>query len=344
MTDPGIKPVYFAEQTIQYKTYIKTVMVQGLRKVFDAHPDPILKDAKVSLDFPRTRSAYPAVIVRFYERSINNAGVGHMENLREDYPLGLGAVLDVGTLAPDTYDYRVSAVVDTAETLASDSTQISADAQGGVLLTWPEVVNATSYNIYRRSPSQPHTVFTTTTGQFLDDGSSAGVPGSPPMYRPAMQVFWQGDIEFAIFALSSYDRDLISDTLVQTLMMGFMEQYTSALYNGVYGTSDVEAELNYINLQTDTLSPYGESQAPVPWHSEDDLSYQTSYRIRASGQTYSLPSTAYRVVESADFYPYVRCVDPLPEGDPDNIAPWIGDGPIDQEDMDRTCASEDQSF
>lgn len=67
------------QQTIRYRTYIKETIVEALRAVFEAHPDPLLRNTKVTPELPMDRSSYPAVIVRYYNRSLRNAGIGHHE-------------------------------------------------------------------------------------------------------------------------------------------------------------------------------------------------------------------------------------------------------------------------
>jgi hypothetical protein len=75
---------YFPQKTIQYKTFVKNTMVLALQDVFRNHPDKLLQDTKVSIEYPRTRAEYPVVIVRFFERDISNAGVGHKEWIKDD--------------------------------------------------------------------------------------------------------------------------------------------------------------------------------------------------------------------------------------------------------------------
>lgn len=70
-------PLY--QQTVQYRTYIKRAVVQGLRSVFENHPDRFIKNTKVTIELPVDKSAYPTILVRFYERYLRNAGVGHHE-------------------------------------------------------------------------------------------------------------------------------------------------------------------------------------------------------------------------------------------------------------------------
>jgi len=86
-------PVYLPEKTIHYKTYLKRSLVQALRDVFKAHPDSPLQETKVTLDNPRTEADYPAVVIKFYERKIENAGIGHEEivDLSEDDNTPIGS-------------------------------------------------------------------------------------------------------------------------------------------------------------------------------------------------------------------------------------------------------------
>src|SRR4051794_20431433 len=125
------------EQTIRYKTHVKTSLVQALRQVFANHPDSILRSTKVTIDYPTSENMYPTVIVRFYERQVKNAGVGHVEYLFRE-----------GETRKDKFRHYL----------------------------------------------------------------------------------YDGDIEFAIYALSSKDRDLISDTLIQTLAMADMASYTNRFW------------------------------------------------------------------------------------------------------------------
>lgn len=70
-------PLY--QHTIRYRTYIKETLVEALRDVFDDHPDPLLESVKVTPELPMDRADYPAIIVRYYNRRINNAGIAHHE-------------------------------------------------------------------------------------------------------------------------------------------------------------------------------------------------------------------------------------------------------------------------
>lgn len=70
------------QQTIRYRTYIKETMVEALRNVFNNHPDPLLDNLKVTPELPTDRAQFPAIIVRYFNRSLHNAGVAHHEWMR----------------------------------------------------------------------------------------------------------------------------------------------------------------------------------------------------------------------------------------------------------------------
>jgi hypothetical protein len=234
------------ERTIPYKSYVKAAIVEALREVFLNHPDSKLRKTKVSIEFPTSQLSYPAIVVRFVERSIENAGVGHVE------------FLFVESDDPVAFKFR--------------------------------------------------------------------------------HYLYHGDIEFGVYALSSLDRDLISDTLVQTLSMPDMAEYTENFFSRIYYPINIEADpngapgsdedprnkhrWNYLNLNTDRLSPMGETQTPQPWLSEDQLVYQSSYRVGIMGEFYSLPPEeaidGFGTVQKVNVYPYLDGLESRPEGTPDS--------------------------
>lgn len=225
-------PEPLGQETIRYKTYVKTALTEGMRGVFTQHVDDLLQRTRVTIDYPTTENDYPTVIVRFFERSIRNAGVGHVE--------------------------------------------------------WLE----------------------------SEDGD---------LFRHKHYLY-DGDIEFAIYALSSLDRDLISDSVVQTLSMGTLEAYTNAFFVRIY-EQDVAvnptADIHYINVNTDEIRGFGETQNPVPWGEEDLLVYQTSYRVGITGEFYNLPpEDVDEVISRVDSFPYQEG-DPVPTGKPDDDAQWL---------------------
>jgi hypothetical protein len=197
------------------------------------HPDQRLRKTKVTIDFPTSEAEYPTIIVRFFERGIRNAGVGHMEWILQD-----------GRTFPDKFKHYL----------------------------------------------------------------------------------YDGDIEFAIFGLSSLDRDLLSDSLVQVLAMPEMATYTKQFWDRIYLPVGETNRWNYVNLNTDKILGFGETQAPQPWLSEDQLVYQTSYRVGIYGEFYSLPpleGVSPGNITKVNLYPYMTDLEPIPEGT-DDPADWQG--------------------
>lgn len=137
---------------------------------------------------------------------------------------------------------------------------------------------------------------------------------------------YNGDIEFAVYGLSSLDRDLLADSLVQTLTMGDLTAYTNNFINRIYfpnASQYPDSVWNYVNLNTDRIQGFGETQVPAPWQPEDVLLYQTSYRIGIFGEFYSLPPDTpdAQLITKVDFYPYQEGLEPIPTG-ADDPAPW----------------------
>lgn len=327
---------YFPEETVQYVTYIKNSMVDALQAVFDNHPDPMLKQAKASIEYPKTQAEFPSVIIRFFERDISNAGVGHEETL-----------------------------VTEGETLPSSEIAVTVNGSQAINLTWTHVPEATLYRVYRGTSSGvQNVVFETKEASFRDIGwgsteghvpdtnttplsAPTGLEGAvyglgnlmPGTYyyrvtavRPSQawkfkHYFYTGDIEFAIYALSSYDRDLVRDTIVQTITMGKLETWTNRFFERVYPDPETGVYpyswLHFISPNTDTLQGFGESQQQVTWGDEDNLLYMASYRLGMMGEIYSLPpNISYDLVRAVFFYPYIEGVEDKPQGDPGNANEW----------------------
>lgn len=219
------------EKTVPYRSWIKESVVNGLSSVFNDHVDDLLRETKVTIEFPTSENRYPAIIVRFYERNIDTMGVGHSEILEVD-----GA------------DHKF------------------------------------------------------------------------------LHYMYKGDLEFAIHTLSSVDRDLIADSLVQTIGMGRLTDYTERFYNRIYPTEEElpKARYNYLNINTDRIQGFGDTQNIAPWLPEDTLVYQAGYRCEAMGEFYSLPpeSGGIDYIENVNVYPYIEDLEPVPEG-ADDPAPWI---------------------
>lgn len=219
--------------TIKYKTYVKKAMVEAFRGVFSNHKDALLARTFVTLDYPRSNTELPCVIVRLHERDIRNMGVGHEEHIHLDGPNG--------------------------------------EPEGT--------------GIYKFGHSLYH-----------------------------------AEIEYEILALSSLDRDYISDTIVQTIMMGKLEGYTNAFFERIYPDERQEkypdSIWHTITINSDIVTGGGESQAPTPWESEDDLLYKTSYRSEAMGEFYSVPPDLPKgYITDVLLLPYIAGLEEIPKSE-----------------------------
>jgi hypothetical protein len=142
-------------------------------------------------------------------------------------------------------------------------------------------------------------------------------PGNVQWVRYQHRLY-QGDIEFEIFGETSVDRDLLADALVETFAMietsSAGQTFIGHFYNGIqsmpYGL------WHFATLNTDDITGYGENTNPPPWSPEDDLIYQTSYRVPIFGEFYSYtpehPDTEH-VIDEVDVYPWVPGMDPPPQ-------------------------------
>lgn len=211
------------QYTLRYKTFVKQGLVEALQAAFAGHPDPTVADAKVGIDFEDDDFKLPAVIIKFYESKLPNAGVGHYE-----------------------------------------------------WLPFPLTAN----------PADTSTVFV-----------------------KYMHRLYKGDIEFEIFGLSSLDRDLISDALIEVLAMDEVSAPGQAFLNRFYNAiQSIDFGLwHFPTLNLDDISGYGEQQMLAPWSPEDQLVYQTAYRVPILGEFYSYtppePLTS-GPIEEVDVYDY----------------------------------------
>jgi hypothetical protein len=152
---------------------------------------------------------------------------------------------------------------------------------------------------------------------------------------------YEGDVELAVSALSSYDRDLMADTLVQTITMGSLEAWTNNLFDViypgyVYPLTDAAADgypadgypdshWHYVTINTDRIQEFGETQVPTPWKSEDQV-YNVSLRFGVLGEFYSVPPSGTvegnEFIEQVTVYPWIKDLEDVPEGDPAITTEW----------------------
>lgn len=228
---------YALQMTLQYKTFVKRALVEALQAAFTGHADPTVASAKVATDFTETDFALPALIVKFYESELMNAGVGHFE-----------------WFPPDP--------------------------------TQPTILVEYQHRLYK------------------------------------------GTIEFEIFGLSSLDRDILSDALIEVLAMDEVSAPGLNFLNRFYTSmaSTPSGQWHFPTLNLDNIEGYGEQSMLAPWAPEDTLVYQTAYRVGIFGEFYSLavPTTISPLTE-VDVYGYPVGANNVTPIDPTAPAP-----PVDQ--------------
>lgn len=67
------------QQTIHYQTFLLESLTEGLQAVFANHVDEYLRNVRVAVDWTEDEAVYPLILVRYYERDVRRAGVGHKE-------------------------------------------------------------------------------------------------------------------------------------------------------------------------------------------------------------------------------------------------------------------------
>lgn len=305
---------YLPEKTIKYKTYVKTALVEALQPVFTNHVDSKLQNTKVTIDMPKERQQYPSVVIRFYEQQIENAGVGHEEHLDTN------RIQRVNIFNATGGTFKLKFNGEETEAIAFDAS--SSDVKSA--LSNLDKLNAEDIDV-SGGDGGPYLITIYTS--FVEDvdlitADRSGLEGIRPKILITCQTYkfkhslYHGDIEFAIYALSSLDRDLIADTIVQTIRFGDLASYTNNFFNRIY-PKDADAFPDsighYININSDQIQGVNETQSAVPWGAEDDLVYNSSYRTRIFGEFYSLPpDVPYQYISKILLYPYIEGVDPVP--------------------------------
>ena len=163
-------------------------------------------------------------------------------------------------------------------------------------------------------------------GEQWIDLTHLGFTGS---YRFKKSFYW-ADLEFEIQDLSSLGRDLVGDSIVQTIQMGNLEAYTNSFFERIYPTEEEmedtypDSVWHYITINTDKVSGFGETQSQTPWGAEDDIIYRKSYRVPVFGEFYSVPPDAPAgFIEAVHAYPYIGGLEPVPTGDPEDDGEWL---------------------
>jgi hypothetical protein len=227
------------QQTVGYRTYVNTALVEALRSAFAMHPDTLLQRTKVNMAFSFQEIDYPSVVVTFIPSSNEAAGIGHQE-LRYD-----------------------------------------------------------------------------------EDSQT---------YLKANRRLYHGTIDFRVYALSTLDRDLIADSLMQIIGMPELLAWTHRFYLRINNPDEwgrVENKVvrghdfHFLNVNTDRISEQPPTTSPNPWGAEDVYLYETGMSIPVFGEVLSIPPDQnWTLISKVIIYPYINGLEPVPQGS-DDPAPWI---------------------
>jgi hypothetical protein len=166
-------------------------------------------------------------------------------------------------------------------------------------------------------------------------------PNFPPeeqIYTKVYHRMYKGDIEWAIYALSPVDRDIVRDALIEVLAMQELTVGGNAFVTRLYDDLNIVpyGAWHYPVLNLDLITGYGEAESMPSWAPEDSLVYSVKYRVPIFGEFYSnIPTEPVGVgfVEEVDVYPWAtsvsgEAIDPPPTdtplgGDPNSISGGI---------------------
>jgi len=101
----------------------------------------------------------------------------------------------------------------------------------------------------------------------------------------AKHFMFEGRIKFQCYALSPLDLDILSDSVVELLAFGRLDNLMNKFFDSVFSGVPDTAQ---ISLHSDYLTPLGDSSMSTFWGSEDGLVYQGGYSISCSGGFYNV--------------------------------------------------------
>lgn len=138
----------------------------------------------------------------------------------------------------------------------------------------------------------------------FDDRSNknAGVGHSELFYdergilREWNHRLFEGTLTLTVMALTTLDRDIIGDALVEMLAFGQMSHMSLQrnLFTRLYGDPDdvqhspvLRRTLSHISISTDEIQAGGKSASLAPWGPEDVMVFEKSYSLELHGGYYN---------------------------------------------------------
>ncbi len=119
---------------------------------------------------------------------------------------------------------------------------------------------------------------------------------------------YEGDLEFSLYGLDTLTRDRLADSLVTLIVSQNLETWSNFFFERLYDMAELgipASDYNSLTINTDEVTPFGDSQMPTPWESENALLYKTMYRTNILGQFMTLPNIAVLTgaIEEVLLYP-----------------------------------------
>lgn len=118
--------------------------------------------------------------------------------------------------------------------------------------------------------------------------------------RPLKRWFFKGTINFNILALNAPDRDALAASLVNMLAFGDQIPEFSGFLEELVDSDYVD-----LTVMTERIIPGGEQTGAVPWGTEDELQFGTSYSVAVYGEFVNNVTTGELVqISAVEVWPY----------------------------------------
>lgn len=286
------KPQYLAQQTLQYKTFLKRTMTEALQNAFGLYEDPTLSKTKIGPDYQTTRANFPSVVVKFYEQKLENAGVGHMEWGPETNVVELKGT---GHITEGSGEITKLA---TTQNLFPGITEIKGNGipKNAIVI---RITGETSVLINKEAFETRETTLSIRGELSIDE-----------KFTEYHHSIYHGDIALEVYGLSSPDRDKIADALIEIVQMGTVGEEGSTFQERIYNTIGLSpySDWHFIAINTDLLQGMGEREELAPWMPEDVWVYRCEYRVPILGEFYSITPKGHKgtlgLVKRVKLYPW----------------------------------------
>lgn len=103
--------------------------------------------------------------------------------------------------------------------------------------------------------------------------------------------YFEGSLQFNIFAMTPLDLDTLSDSLVEMLAFGKLDALMNRFFTNIYENVENQTDGGYqFSIASDQINATGERVSQTSWGSEDLLVYESGYNVKCHGAFYSLES------------------------------------------------------